>query len=287
MPEPTSKRIDLETGLSYHYLEWDSAGSEHTVILVHGFLDFCSGWRAAVTPEMQERYHILAPDMRGHGDSDRVGKGGYYHFLDYVADLRSFVGKLGRKKLSIVGHSMGGSIAAYYAGSFPEGLHGLVLMEGLGPPENDTPAPDRVQHWVRGWNRARSRPPHAYSSVEDAAEKLLARDSKLSAREAADLAEWGTRPCEGGVVFKHDTLHLSQSPTRYSVETALEFWRGIQCPVLLVDGADSPMRHGAEEHARRTDGLANWREEEIPGAGHMIQRHQPEALAKLLLGFLG
>ncbi len=286
MSEPTSKRIALETGLSYHYLEWDSAASDHTLVLVHGFLDFASGWRSAVSSALQQRFHIVAPDMRGHGDSDHIGAGGYYHFLDYVADLRSFVGKLGRGTLSMVGHSMGGSIVGYYAGAFPETLEKVALMEGMGPPETDTPAPDRVQHWVRGWNRARARKPHLYPSIEAAAEKLRHRDRKLSPKLARKLAEWGTRETDGGRFFKHDPLHLSQGPIPYSVDVALEFWRRITCPVLLVNGADSRMRLGAEEHARRVAGLRDYQEHTIEGAGHMIQRHQPDALAELLLGFL-
>jgi len=284
--QPSSKSVDLETGLSYHYLEWDTNNSDHTVVLLHGFLDFCSGWRSTVTPELADRYHVVAPDMRGHGDSDRVGAGGYYHFLDYVADVRSFVGKLGRRTLSVVGHSMGGSIAGYYAGAFPETLHRLVLMEGMGPPENSTPAPERVQHWIRGWNRALARSPHVYESVADAAQKLQARDPALDPALAIQLAEWGTRETEKGLVFKHDPLHLSQGPIGYSVDVALEFWREITCPVLLVEGSDSRMRHHAAEHARRLAGLRNYREAEIEGAGHMMQRHQPQALAQLLLDFL-
>lgn len=290
MSQPQSKRVELETELSYHYLEWDNASAEHsdhTVILVHGFLDSASGWRPAVSDEMQARFHIVAPDMRGHGDSDRIGPGGYYHFLDYVADLRSFVGKVARGTVSMVGHSMGGSIVGYYAGAFPETLERVALMEGMGPPENETPAPDRVVNWIRGWNRARLRKPHIYTSVAAAAEKLQARDSKLTAELAMQLASWGTRPEGEGLVFKHDALHLSQGPLGYSVDVALEFWRRITCPVLLVDGGDSRMRLGPAEHTRRTAGLSNLREVEIPGAGHMIQRHQPAELAQVLLGFLG
>ncbi len=286
MTEPSSKRVDLETDLSYHYLEWDAVGSDHTIVFVHGFLDSASGWRHAISEELCKNFHIVAPDMRGHGDSDRVGKGGYYHFLDYVADLRSFIQAVGRAKVSLVGHSMGGSIVGYYAGAFPDTADRLVLMEGMGPPENETPAPDRVVHWIRGWNRARLRKPHVYASTKAAAEKLRARDAKLSAEMALQLATWGTRKEGEGVAFKHDSLHLTQGPTGYSVDVALEFWQRIPCPVLLIDGGDSRMRLGPKEHARRTGGLANKHEVEIAGAGHMIQRHQPAELARVLLGFL-
>ncbi len=238
------------------------------------------------TPELQERFHVIAPDMRGHGDSDRVGTGGYYYFLDYIADLHSFIEQLGRDKISLVGHSMGGSIASYYAGTFPATLRNLVLMEGMGPPENDTPAPDRVQHWIRGWKRAKTRTPHVYSNVADAAEKLLARDPLLGPDLAQELAEWGTKPSGDGVVFKHDPLHLSMGPIGYSVAIARQYLQRITCPVLLIEGAESRMRHGEEEYARRVAGLSNYRMTELPGAGHILQRHQPDALAQLLLDFV-
>lgn len=286
-PEPTSKRARLDTDLQYHYLEWDEAKSDHTLVLVHGFLDFSGGWRATVAQGLHEHFHILAPDMRGHGDSDRIGPGGYYHFFDYIADLRSFIESLGRERISLVGHSMGGSIAGYYAGSFPDDLANLVLMEGMGPPEDPTPAPDRVKHWVRGWKRASARSPHRYASVDEAAEKLRARDPLLSAELATDLATWGTRELETGErVFKHDPLHLSLGPVRYSVDTAMTFWERITCPVLLVEGADSRMIHSSEESARRHSALRAPQLARIEGAGHMIQRHKPAELSQILLDFL-
>ncbi len=284
---PSSLEVELETDLRYHYLEWDASKADHTVVFVHGFLDSASGWRHAITRELADRFHVVAPDMRGHGDSARIGAGGYYHFLDYVADLRSFVEKVGRKRISLVGHSMGGSIVGYYAGAFPDDMEKVVLMEGMGPPENETPAPDRVVHWIRGWKRARTRSPHVYASVEAAAEKLRARDEKLTGERALDYARWGTREVEGGVTFKHDPLHLTQGPTGYSVDVALQFWKRISCPVLLVDGANSRMRLGPTEHERRTSGFSDMREAVTEGAGHMMQRHQPEELARVLLGFLG
>src|SRR5262245_7125425 len=122
---PTSRRVPLGTGLTHHVLEWgaDDPSRDHTVILLHGFLDIAWGWVAVAEPGLAARFHVVAPDLRGHGDSDRVGAGGYYHFPDYLADLHELVAKLGRARVSLVGHSMGGGIAAYYAGSFPERIH--------------------------------------------------------------------------------------------------------------------------------------------------------------------
>ncbi len=279
--------MDLDTGLQYHYLEWDKPGSDHTLVLVHGFLDFSGGWSAAARAGLAEHFHVVAPDMRGHGDSDRIGPGGYYHFFDYVADLRSFVTKVGREKISLVGHSMGGSIAGYYAGSYPDELHRLVLMEGMGPPNDNTPQPDRVKQWVRGWKRAADRAPHIYANIQEATERLRSRDPRLSAALATELATRGTREVEGGArVFKHDPLHLSLGPVAYSVESAETFWKRITCPVLLMDGADSKLNHNAEERLRRSAALQNSQQVTIADAGHMMQRHQPAQVSQILLDFL-
>ncbi|KAB2892772.1 MAG: alpha/beta hydrolase, partial [Kofleriaceae bacterium] len=139
---PRARRLALATGLTYNILEW---GAEHdqTIVLVHGFLDLAWGWDEV--PELlARRYHVIAPDLRGHGDSDWIGPGGYYHFFDYLPDLDEVVARLARGKVVMVGHSMGGSVAAYWAGTRPEQVRALVLLEGIGPPEATTPVPDRA-----------------------------------------------------------------------------------------------------------------------------------------------
>lgn len=283
---PVSKRCSLDTGLDYHYLEWGKENS-HTLVLVHGFLDFCAGWSETVSFGLAKEFHVVAPDMRGHGDSDRIGAGGYYHFMDYVADLHSFIEKVGKDRVSLVGHSMGGSIAGYYAGSVGQDLHRLVLMEGMGPPENQTLPPERVKNWVRGWSRARKRRATTYKTTQEAAQKLQARDKRLSESLALRLAQAGTRKTsEGEFVFKHDPLHLSQGPIGYSVSVAGEFWRRIKCPLLLMDGEETEFDYGEEEEARRLSYLPEFDRITIPGAGHMMQRHKPAEIAQSLLNFL-
>lgn len=288
-----SRTVRLATGLRYHLLEWgaDDPSLERTVVLLHGFLDLCWGWEPVVRSGLDGRFHILAPDMRGHGDSDRVGAGGYYHFFDYLADLEDLIEKLGRGRLSLVGHSMGGSIASYFAGTFPERVEHLALLEGTGPPEQSTPVPDRVKSWLAGWRRARERRPREMKSLEEAAARLRKNDPLLDQERALWLAEKATTRGEDGLVrFKHDPLHLTLGPYPYRVDVARQFWERIRCPVLLVEGTESRLKHSEEEAAERRaafSGAASIETRLLPGAGHMMQRHQPEPLAKLLAGFLG
>ena len=290
MSEPVSRTVSLATGLDYHVLEWggDDSTREHTVLLVHGFLDIAWGWAATVRAGLADRYHVIAPDMRGHGDSDRVGAGGYYHFMDYLADLHELVGALARDKLSIVGHSMGGSIASYYTGAFPERVHRLVVMEGTGPPETSTPMPSRVAGWIVGWKRTRERQARSYADVGEAAAQLHKNDALLDAAIALELAERGTvAGPDGRLHFKHDPLHATLGPDPFRLDVAMEFWRNITCPVLLVEADKSVFRHPPAEAARRHAAFADATQVVVRDAGHMMQRHQPAQLAQQLIAFLG
>lgn len=288
MSEPTSRRVALDTGLSAHVLEWGAgdASRDHTVVLVHGFLDLGFGFARTVSAGLGDRFHILAPDMRGHGDSDRVGAGGYYHFMDYVADLASLIDRLGRARISLVGHSMGGSIVSYYAGAFPQRVHRLALLEGLGPPEDDADVPSRVVGWIAAWRRARETEPRLYPDVEAAADRLRKNDALLDPAFAIELARAGTAAVDGGVRFKHDPLHLTRGPTPYRVAVAEAFWRRITCPVLLVEGSQSSFLAMGEELERRAAFFPAARRARLEGAGHMMQRHKPRELAALLADFL-
>jgi pimeloyl-ACP methyl ester carboxylesterase len=285
---PASRKLQLGTGLSYHLLEWGPPDAEHTVLLLHGFLDNAWTWAPAVEAGLADMgWRIVAPDLRGHGDSDWIGAGGYYHFLDYLADVQDLVAQLQPRRLSLVGHSMGGSVAGYFAGAYPERVERLVLMEGLGPPEARDAPPARLRTWIKAWGDVRQKTPRSYASVEEAAARLRAHDPLLTEALSREVAEKGTTPALGGRVrFKHDPLHLTPGPYGFSLAFAGSFWGAVKCPTLLVEGAESGMRHAPEEVARRVACFADARQASVVGAGHMMQRHQPAAVAALLVDFL-
>ncbi len=287
MTTPTSRRIGLDTGLTLHVLEWQPQKScEHTVVLVHGFLDSAWGWQPMMQTGLLSHLHVLAPDMRGHGDSDWVGAGGYYHFLDYLADLRSLLARLGRTRISLVGHSMGGTICGYYAGAFADEIYKLALLEGLGPPQTQTPVPERVRNWTDGWRRARTAASRTYPSLDDAAARLRHHDPLLDAELARWIAEKSTVADTTGFRFKHDPLHLTRGPYPFRLDVAQEFWQRVRCPVLLIDAEKSFVRTADDEMRRRA---ANFKAPEhalLANAAHMMQRHQPRALAERLTTFL-
>ena len=206
--------------------------------------------------------------------------------MDYVADLDDVIAQTAQGELVVVGHSMGGSVSGYWAGTRPEKVAKLALLEGLGPPDMaNMDGPIRTAMWIDAWKTARAKQ-KVLPSVEVAAEKMRAKDPLLSEASALELARAGTRPAEGGVTWKHDPLHLTMGPYPYRLDTAIKYWTRITCPTLIVDGADSKMNLPIAERAARRAHFVNHRHVVIPGAGHALQRHQPAALAGHLIELL-
>jgi pimeloyl-ACP methyl ester carboxylesterase len=288
--DPVSRRVPLFTGLTYHVLEWQPAdlACDHTVVLLHGFLDLAWGWRPVIDAGLRGRFHIVAPDMRGHGDSDRVGPGGYYHFLDYLADVDDLIAQLGRGRVSLVGHSMGGTVASMYAGALPDRVHRLAVLEGMGPPVLGIPVPKRLASWIEGWRSVRTEPQRTYASRAEAAARLRAHDPRLSPELAMELAVRGTVDAgDGRVCFKHDPLHVTRGPYPFNLEYAQALWRNITCPTLLVDAAQSRFSPLIGDRDQRYGCVPHAQQHVIADADHMMHRHQPAALAEALIGFLG
>jgi pimeloyl-ACP methyl ester carboxylesterase len=281
---PGSRTLRLATGLDYHLLEWGPSGAP-VVVMVHGFLDLAWAW-APLAERLASTYRVIAPDWRGHGDSDWIGAGGYYHFMDYVADLDDVVAQVSTEPVAVVGHSMGGSLALYWAGVRPARCRRIASREGLGPPELPGALPARTAAWIEAWKRARAKPARVMASIAEAAARMQKHDPLLAEADAVALATHGTRPVDGGFAWKHDPLHLTQGPYPFRRDAAVEYWRAITAPVLYVEGAVSTFRLPSSETDARLGVMKDARRAVIEGAGHAIARHQPDALAAVLTQFL-
>ena len=284
--EPIARTIEAN-GLRHNVLEWDIAGADTTVVLLHGFLDLAWSFEH-VALKLAPRYHVIAPDLRGHGDTDWVGAGGYYYFPDYTADLARVLPALVRKRVYLVGHSMGGVVATQYTGTFPERVQKLALLEGTGPPGgNLADAPARMLKHIETVDETRARGIRPLDSLAAATERLRQIYQRLEPAWAARLAEKATRPAPdgppGGRIWKHDPLHRTRSPLIFLLPLFEAFINRIACPVLLVNAAESKFTflHDPDRQAL----FPNARVRTLADAGHMMQLDQPEALADMLLEF--
>jgi len=295
---PTVERVALATGLSYELLSWPPADPtcDRTLLLLHGFLDFAWGWLPVVETGLLEGFRVIAPSFRGHGGSDWIGAGGTYYFLDYVADLASLIEQRAPGRLSIVGHSMGGMAASYFAGTYPDRVERLALLEGLSVPESPTaPARLRESNEGRAAALARRGTPEVpgtrrFATLDDAAQRMQAHDPKLDGALARRLAEHGcVRLPSGEWAFRYDPLHIPRMPIGFELAMAERFWGEVRADLLYVEGDASPMRLPEPERARRLGAFAKARSRKelaIPGASHMMLRHAAEPTARALAAFL-
>lgn len=279
---PPRSRYLIANRLRHHLLEWGDSGP--VVLLLHGFLEHAYTWHLVAPRIAAAGYHVYALDWRGHGDSDWVGAGGYYHFADYVADLAFIVPQLA-ERVVLVAHSMGGGAALVYTGTQPERVSALVVVEGVGLPDNDPDStPERFRHWIEDLARRSGREPRRLT-LDEAARRLQHGFMHFSPDIARYMAEQGTRPDGDARLWKFDPLHRTRSPQPYYVAQARAFWRRVACPVLYVEGSDSPLpwpdvdidERLAILHAQRVT---------IRGAGHHPHLEQADMFTQTVLDFL-
>jgi pimeloyl-ACP methyl ester carboxylesterase len=284
MTAPRSESRELN-GLRHHLLIWDAPAEAPTLVLLHGYLDLA--WSFAPFAEALRRrlpVRLVAPDLRGHGSTEWVGRGGYYHFPDYVADVHALLATLPRP-VWLLGHSMGGTVASLVTASFPDSVERLVLIEGLGPPPGTEPPPDRMSRWIHEVDERRQRPARPMPSLDVAQARLRESNPRLTPELSRLLAEKGTRAVPGGYVWAYDPLHRTRSPMPFSLEQFRTFLQRIHCPTLLVDASESAFGAFIEEDGRAGD-LVTAQRVHIQEAGHMIHQDQPELLAEAVARFL-
>jgi pimeloyl-ACP methyl ester carboxylesterase len=284
---PTS-HFYVSQRLHLHYVDWGNP-ARPTLVLVHGNRDHARSWDQ-VARALRHDWHVVAPDLRGHGDSAWV-QGGPYAIADNVLDLANLIDALGPGPVTLVGHSLGGSVTVMYAGVYPERVRRLVSIEGLGPPPamiermRARPPHERVRDWIRQMRDLAGRQPRRYPSLEAAAKRMREENSFLSEEQALHLTVHGVnRNEDGSYSWKFDNYTRTFAPYRFDVEDMRTLWMRIPCPVLLVRGADSwagdPVADG------RAASFQNARSITIPQAGHWVHHDQLDAFLEALRGFL-
>jgi pimeloyl-ACP methyl ester carboxylesterase len=270
--------------LRYHVRRWSRRGAPKLVLL-HGWMDVSASFQFMVDA-LKGDWDVYAPDWRGYGLTE-WGRGDCYWFADYLADLDFLLQDI--SPVNLVGHSLGGNVAAMYAGIRPERVARLVNLEGFGlratRPEE---APARYAKWI---GELRSPPQlRPYASFDELAERLRKGNRRLTKERAGFLARhWGNEK-DGKVLLRADPAHKIVNATLYRFEEALACWRQVRAPVLWVDGRESETlaRLGldAGQHAERRAAFRDLRFVEIENAGHMLHHDQPEALARVIEDFL-
>jgi pimeloyl-ACP methyl ester carboxylesterase len=274
--------------LRLHYVDWGNP-EKPPLILLHGGRDHCRNWDW-VAEELREDYHILAPDLRGHGDS-AWSSDGAYPMQNFVYDLAQLIHQQQLAPVSIVAHSLGGNIALRYTALYPETVAKLVAIEGLGlaPPIEAAraakPIDQRLREWVEEQRGLSARLPRRYASIEEALARMRAENAHLSPERARHLTLHGViRNEDGTYSWKFDNYIRSFAPIDLTTEQMRGLWLRISCPTLLVYGRESWASNPAEDG--RLAVFPTARLAMFEQAGHWVHHDQLDGFVIAVRAFL-
>ena len=284
---PTSHSY-ISQRLRLHYVDWGNPEAP-PLVLVHGGRDHCRNWDW-VAQDLRRDWHVIAPDLRGHGDS-AFSPSGDYAMAAYVYDLAQLIHQQGLAPVRLVAHSLGGNIALRYAGVFPEAVERLVAIEGLGPSpaiearRAQRGAAERIASWIDEERALAGRLPRRYASIEEALGRMQAENKHLSPAQARYLTVHGVSQNEdGSCSWKFDNYVRSIAPVDLTVDEMHQLWSRIACPTLLVYGRESWASNPAEDG--RIGHFANARVVSFEGAGHWVHHDRLDAFLAEVRAFL-
>ena len=246
-PEPpatTARSRFLSLGGSRrHLLEWGAPGAP-VVILQHGMRDHAHSW-TWLAEALEDRFHVVAPDLRGHGDSDWSSDGNY-SLASFIIDLAAIADLGGFREFSLVGHSLGGQIALRYAAAFPERVRALAAIEGVELPiirqerAKPQPYPVRLREWMANEMMRRLQTPRFYPDLERAAKRMQEANPEIDSETIAYLARTGTiAEADRGLRWKYDNGSRYRPPEDQRGADLDEMLAAVACPTLLAYGEES------------------------------------------------
>ena len=285
-----SSHIYFSQRLRLHYVDWGNPDGP-PMLLIHGGRDHCRNWDW-VAEHFAKDYHIIAPDLRGHGDSQWEASGNYTQ-ISYVYDIAQLLQQKNMHDVTVIGHSLGGAIALMYTALFPERVKKLVAIEGMGPSPSlaakqaEISINDRVRSWVDDMRKLSGRLPRRYDTLDDAFKRMRDENPHLSEEQARHLTLHGANQNEDGTYsWEFDNYVRVFSMSGLPNEEVKKMYGEISCPTLLMRGEESwasdPVADGRTQCFNcpiEYQSFAN--------AGHWVHHDQLDGFVDRVSEFLG
>lgn len=275
-------------------MEWDArtlhgrrmafrrGGSGETVLLIHGITSSSASWQPAMRALARD-HDVIAPDLPGHGDSDR--QRGDHSLGAHACMVRDLLNVLAIERVTVVGHSLGGGVAMQFAYQFPEMVERIALVSSGGLGREVSPL---LRLAALPWAE-QVLPLLTARPLLDVGSAIGGGLGRLGLKPGADLAEIAR-----GIASLGDTERraafvrtarsvLSPRGQRVTAQDRLYLAEGT--PMLIVWGDRDPIipvAHGRAASAALPDS----RFETFEGAGHFPQLDDPLRFAELLAGFV-
>ena len=270
MPDTAQDVYTTINGLRLHYRQWGQPGRQ-PLVLLHA--SGCHAhWWDWVGPLLAAAYVVIAPDLRGHGDSGHPEPPDY-DFDAYVADLAGLVDTLNLQDFCLVGHSLGGYISLRYASTQPAALRAMITADMLC--EVDGEALERL-------HQASTRPQPRFATREEAVQRFRLQPPETTAHPHVLQALAGEavgQTADGSWTFKFDRRALNHPAVRVG-----DLLSRITCPVLVVHGALSPLMPAANA-AKVAQSLQQGQWTTLPNAYHNLMLDNPSGFVQVVRDF--
>jgi pimeloyl-ACP methyl ester carboxylesterase len=258
-------------GIELNCFDYGGEGAP-PMLLVHGGGAHARWWDF-VGPALTTRFHVLALDQRGHGDSPWAEQWAYGS-RHYVADLEAVIDGWGLGAPVLVGHSMGGHSVMVYAAEHSDRLRAMVTIDSI---------PAYPKHAVAALGAIADRPASAYESLTEAvaAFRLLPGETLAAPEVLRHVAELSFRQrADGKWVHKMDRRTLRREPIQLDGEL-----ERIRCPALLIKAALSPVLSASFARAMAAR-MAHGRMVQLENSNHHAPIDNPSGLIAVMTPFL-
>jgi len=264
-------RYATVNGLRIHYLDWGSEGKQ-PLIMLHGIGRVAHTFDH-IAPHFAAKYHVIAVDMRGHGDSAWDPKGAYL-VEDYTKDIEALAEQLHLRNIVIWGNSTGGRVAQVFAGMHPE-LVAAVISEDVGP--------ERPREIADGFtSRLKQEDEKGWATEDELFTSLKGPNSRTPDEILRAYVHYGSkRRPDGRIIWKRD-------PAIGNGFVPTELWRfvrQIKSPIIYILGGRSTIVPAPTQgELKRT--LPQAQIVTIPGVGHYPSEENTKEFLAIADGFL-
>ena len=258
-------------------IEYEVTGQGRPVILLHGFPDSGRLWRNQVPALADAGFHVIVPDLRGYGRSDKPEPVASYGLATLVGDVMAVLTDAGAERAHVVGHDWGAALAWLCASLAPERVDHLAVLS-VGHPATFRRTLEQNQ---KSWYMLLFQ----YAGI---AEQWLTAD------DWANFRRWALHPDADAVIAELEAARsLTPGLNWYRANLPPESWVApplalphVQAPAMGIWSTDDI----ALTEVQMTDSAQNvagpWRYERIDGVGHWMQLEVPDRVNELLVDFL-
>jgi pimeloyl-ACP methyl ester carboxylesterase len=266
-------------GIQLHYV---IGGQGDPIVLLHGFTETWYEWRHIIPELIANNYTVIAPDMRGLGDSEKPLTG--YDKKTIAEDIYQLVKKLGYGKIYIVAHDWGGPVAYSYAAAHPEDIRKMIILDtllpGFGYEEAGNFSPNGLWHF--SFHAVRDLPEKLIDGKEDVYlnwlyDSFLYNQSAITTDDREEYIKQYSKPgaMRAGFEYYRSVFEDIKQNKEYGKQK-------LEIPILTIGGEaglGNITTTSFQKVANNVTGIT------LPNTGHFIPEERPNFLTKQIIDF--